>query len=103
MRWVTREHPKIDRIACPWLIQRFIDKEAEIVYVPFEKVKSKAAELNATPFDIPEVEFTHYGDECTFDYFIRKYELKDDALKVVATIVRGADTDRHDIASQASG
>ncbi len=103
MKWITREHPKIDRIACPWLIKRFIDKRAEIIYVPFDQVKKKAAQLKATPFDIPDVEFTHYGDECTFDYFIRKYELKDPVLKTIATIVRGADTDRHDLANQAAG
>src|SRR5438128_115123 len=103
MKWITREHPKIDRIACPWLILRFIDKDAEIIYVPFDKVRTKAKELSATPFDIPDVEFTHYGDECTFDYFIKKYKLKDPALKIVASIVRGADTDRHDMAAQASG
>ncbi|SKC72668.1 chromate resistance protein ChrB domain-containing protein [Ohtaekwangia koreensis] len=103
MQWITRERPKIDRIACPWLIKRFIDPEATFIYVPFNLVKIKAAELNAIPFDIPDVEFTHYGDECTFDYFIRKYELKDDALKTLAVIVRGADTDRHDLASQSSG
>ena len=103
MKWITRERPKIDRIACPWLIKRFIDHEAEIIYVPFDQVKTKAQELDAIPFDIPDVEFTHYGDECTFDYFIRKYELQDAALQTLAVIVRGADTDRHDIASQASG
>jgi AraC-like DNA-binding protein len=103
MKWITRERPKIDRIACPWLIKRFIDKDAEIIYAPVNEVKVKSKELNAIPFDIPAVEFTHYGDECTFDYFIRKYELKDVALKTVSAIVRGADTDRHDIASQASG
>ena len=103
MKWITRERPKIDRIACPWLIKRFIDHEAEIIYVPFDQVKTKAQDLDAIPFDIPDVEFTHYGDECTFDYFIRKYELKDAALQTLAVIVRGADTDRHDIASQASG
>ena len=103
MKWITRERPKIDRIACPWLIKRFIDKEAEIIYVPVSEVRSRSKELDAIPFDIPAVEFTHYGDECTFDYFIRKYDLKDDALKTVSAIVRGADTDRHDLASQASG
>jgi len=103
MKWITRERPKIDRIACPWLIKRFIDKDAEIIYAPVDEVKSRSKELNAIPFDIPAVEFTHYGDECTFDYFIRKYDLKDAALKTVSAIVRGADTDRHDIASQASG
>ena len=103
MKWITREHPKIDRIACPWLIKRFIDKDAEFIYVPFEKVLEKAKELQATPFDIPDVEYTHYGDECTFDYIIRKHKIKDAAIKTLSGIVRGADTDRHDIASQASG
>lgn len=103
MKWITRERPKIDRIACPWLIRRFIDPEAEIVYVPFEDVLSKAKELHATPFDIPGVEYTHYGDQCTFDYFIRKHKIKDPAVKAMAPIVRGADTDRHDMAPQVSG
>ena len=75
MKWITRERPKIDRIACPWLIKRFIDHEAEFIYVPFLDVKKKAKELNATPFDIPDVEFTHYNDKCTFDYFVQKYNL----------------------------
>ena len=103
MKWITRERPKIDRIACPWLIKRFVDKEAEIIYVPFEQVIEKSKTLNAIPFDLPEVEYTHYGDECTFDYIIRKHKLADDALNVMAVIVRGADTDRHDMASQSSG
>ncbi|HYG18411.1 MAG TPA: chromate resistance protein ChrB domain-containing protein [Ohtaekwangia sp.] len=103
MKWITRERPKIDRIACPWLIRRFVDADAMFFYVPFEQVKSKAGELDAIPFDIPDVEFTHHGEECTFDYIIRKYDLKDPALKTIALIVRGADTDRHDIAPQASG
>ncbi len=103
MKWITRERPKIDRIACPWLIRRFIDREAEIIYAPFDQVRPLAAALDAIPFDVPEVEFTHYGDECTFDYFIKKYQLNDPALKTLAAIVRGADTERHDIASQASG
>lgn len=103
MKWITREHPKIDRIACPWLIKRFIDPEAEIIYVPFDQVIAKAEELNAVPFDLPGVEYTHYDDHCTFDYFIKKHHLKDVALDRVAAIVRGADTDRHDFAPQASG
>jgi AraC-like DNA-binding protein len=103
MKWITRERPKIDRIACPWLIKKFVDKDAEFIYVPFEKVLEKAKELQATPFDIPDVEYTHYGDECTFDYIIRKHKIKDAAIKTLSGIVRGADTDRHDIASQASG
>jgi AraC-like DNA-binding protein len=103
MKWITRERPKIDRIACPWLIKRFIDKDAEIIYVPFERVKPKAEELNAIPFDIPDVEYTHYGDECTFDYMMKKHKVGDPAIKTISVIVRGADTDRHDIAPQASG
>jgi hypothetical protein len=103
MKWITREHPKIDRIACPWLIKRFIDPEAEIIYVPFEQVIAQAGELNAVPFDLPGVEYTHYEDHCTFDYFIKKHHLKDVALDRIAAIVRGADTDRHDFAPQAAG
>lgn len=71
MKWITREHPKIDRIACPWLIKRFVDTDAEIIYVPFNEVIEKANELHATPFDVPDVEFSHYGDQCTFDYFVK--------------------------------
>ena len=103
MKWITREHPKIDRIACPWLIKRFIDADAEIIYVPYDNVLIKAQELNATPFDIPGVEYTHYDDQCTFDYFMKKHQLKGAALDRLAAIVRGADTDRHDFAPQAAG
>lgn len=103
MKWITRERPKIDRLACPWLIKRFIDKEAEIIYVPYDQVKSKAEELGATPFDVPDVAFTHYRDQCTFDYFVAKYEITDPAIHTIAVIVRGADTDRHDLAPQAPG
>jgi len=103
MNWITREKPKIDRIACPWLIKRFIDPEAEIIYVASDKVLSMAAELNAIPFDIPGVEYSHYDDQCSFDYFLKKHQLKDAALNRMATIIRGADTDRHDFAPQASG
>jgi hypothetical protein len=103
MKWITRERPKIDRIACPWLIKRFVDKEAEFIYVPFDQVIPKSKELSAIPFDLPDVEYTHYGDQCTFDYIVEKHKLNDQALKVLSVIVRGADTDRHDIASQTSG
>jgi AraC-like DNA-binding protein len=103
MKWITRERPKIDRLACPWLIKTFVDTDAQFIYVPAEKVVSKAKELNAIPFDVSGVEYTHYTDRCTFDYIIKKHKLKDNALDVLATIVRGADTDRHDLASQASG
>jgi AraC-like DNA-binding protein len=103
MKWITRERPKIDRIACPWLIKRFVDADAEFLYVPFKDVETKAKQLNAIPFDIPGVEYTHYNEECTFDFIVRKHKIKDPAIKTLAVIVRGADTDRHDIASQASG
>ena len=103
MKWITRERPKIDRIACPWLIKNFIDKEAEFIYVPKEQVFEKAKSLNATPYDIPGTEYSHYGDECSFDYFIKKHGLEDDALLQIATIVRGADTSRFDLAPQAAG
>lgn len=103
MKWITRERPKIDRIACPWLIKNFVDKEAEFIYTPADKVAEQAEELGAIPFDIPNVEFSHHEDKCTFDYIIQKYELAEPALRTLAVIVRGADTDRHDIASQASG
>ena len=103
MRWITRERPKIDRIACPWLIRRFIDPDAEIIYAPFEEVLTNASELDAIPFDVPNVEYTHYNDQCTFDYFIKKHKLSDPALQQLSLIVRGADTDRHELASQCSG
>ena len=103
MKWITRERPKIDRIACPWLIKNFVDKKAQFIYVPAEKVKENAKILDAIPFDIPDVEFSHHEDKCTFDYIIQKYKLTDPALLTLAVIIRGADTDRHDIASQASG
>lgn len=103
MKWITRERPKIDRIACPWLIRKFVDAEAEFIYVPFDQVLEKAEALNAIPFDIPNVEFTHYDEECTFDYIIKKYQIKDPAVLILSKIVRGADTDRHDIAKESAG
>jgi len=103
MKWITREKPKIDRIACPWLIKRFIDPDGEVIYVPYAEVLDKAAALNAIPFDLPGVEYSHYEDQCTFDYFLKKHQLKDPALHRIAAIVRGADTDRHDFAPQAAG
>ena len=103
MKWITRERPKIDRLACPWLIKRFIDEKAQIYYVPFEQVLSQSKELNAIPFDIPGVEFTHYGKECSFDYFIKKYKIKDSAVHAMAPIIRGADTDQHELSAQSNG
>jgi AraC-like DNA-binding protein len=103
MNWITRERPKIDRIACPWLIKNFIDPAAIFFYVPFDTVIEKAQELNATPFDVIGVELTHKNGLCTFDALIEKHKLGDPALQIMAPIVRGADTDQHGLASQASG
>ncbi|WP_143306595.1 chromate resistance protein ChrB domain-containing protein [Chitinophaga vietnamensis] len=103
MKWITRERPKIDRIACPWLIKRFVDADAEFIYVPFDQVLSRAETEGAIPFDIAGVEYTHYEDQCTFDYIIKKHNIEDPAVLIMAPIVRGADTDRHDLATQASG
>ena len=103
MKWITRERPKIDRIACPWLIAKFIDKDAEFLYVPAGDVLRIARETGATPYDIPGVEMTHVGELCSFDAFIKKYSLTDPALQQLAVIVRGADTSRLDLAPQAHG
>ncbi len=103
MKYITRGRPKIDRIACPWLIKNFIDKDAEFIYVPKEKVVDKAKELDAIPYDIPGAEYSHYGDECTFDFIIKRHAITDPALLQLAVIVRGADTDRFDLAPQAAG
>lgn len=103
MKWVTRERPKIDRIACPWLIKRFIDPDPEFLYVPASKVLAVAARENATPYDIPGVEFSHVGELCSFDAFLAKYALDNPALAQLATIVRGADTSRLDLAPQSAG
>ncbi|GIQ59728.1 hypothetical protein Flavo103_28640 [Flavobacterium collinsii] len=103
MKWITRERPKIDRIACPWLIKKFVDSEAEFIYVPYDTVLDKSKELSAIPFDIPDVEYTHYNEETTFDYIIKKHQINDAAISIIAGIVRGADTDRHDIAKESAG
>lgn len=103
MKWITRERPKIDRIACPWLIKNFVDTNAEFIYVPKEQVFVKAKELDAIPYDIPGAEYSHYGEECTFDFIIKKHQLTDPALLQLAIIVRGADTDRFDLAQQSAG
>jgi hypothetical protein len=103
MKWITRQRPKIDRIACPWLIKNFVDPEAEFIYVPKEQVFEKARESGAIPYDIPGAEYSHYGEECTFDYIVRKHRLTDPAILELARIVRGADTDRFDLAPQAAG
>jgi hypothetical protein len=103
MKWITRERPKIDRIACPWLVLRFIDAQAEFLYVPSARVLSGARETGAIPYDIPGVELTHVGERCSFDAFLTKYDLRDAALARLALIVRGADTSRLDLAPQCAG
>jgi len=103
-RWVTRERPKIDRIACPWLISRFVDRGAEFLYVPTKQVRETAQARDAIPYDVPDVHFTHEGELCSFDTFIKHYRLgADPALQRLALIVRGADTAKLDLAPQASG
>ncbi len=103
MKWVTRERPKIDRIACPWLIARFIDPQAEFLYVPAGEVMTVAKEQGATPYDVPGVEYGHVGDRCSFDAFLKKHNLADPALHKLAAIVRGADTGRPDLTPQSHG
>lgn len=102
-RWVTRERPKVDRIACPWLIHRFVDAKAEFLYVPTSTVKTVAAEQHAEAYDIPDCAFTHDGAQCSFDAFLKAYRLNDPALVQLADIVRGADTACLELAPQAAG
>jgi hypothetical protein len=103
MKWVTRERPKIDRIACPWLIARFIDAAAEFLYVPAAEVMAMAKQTGATPFDVPNVEYGHHGDRCSFDAFVERHDLSDPALLRLAEIVRGADTGRPELTAQSPG
>jgi len=103
MKWITRARPKIDRIACPWLIARFIDKNAEFVFAPADRVLAESRMQNAIPFDIDGVELSHVGPLCSFDALLEKYHLDDPALHDLAVIVRGADTDSLDLAPQAAG
>ena len=102
-QWVTREHPKIDRIACPWLVSRFVDPFAEFIYVPANTVASFAKENGAIPYDIENVEFGHVGDRCSFDAIVSAYDIHDVALDQLATIVRGADTSRPDLTPHCEG
>lgn len=103
-RWITRERPKIDRVACPWLVHRFVDPDARFFYVPADQVFARAAEWQATAYDIPGAEYSHDGDLCSFDSFIAHHGLGDDpALAVLARIVRGADTGRPGLAPEAAG
>lgn len=103
MKWITRERPKIDRIACPWLIERFIDKEPEFLYVPATEVFKIAEETDAIPYDIPGAELSHVDELCSFDAFLQKYNLTDPALQALAVIVRGADTSQLDLTPQSAG
>ncbi len=102
-RWVTRERPKIDRIACPWLILRFVDPKAEFLYVPTAAVFAMAEERGAVAFDIPGAPFSHLGDRCSFDAFIEKFGIDDAGVLALASIIRGADTDRHALAPESAG
>ncbi|MFP5403892.1 MAG: chromate resistance protein ChrB domain-containing protein [Gammaproteobacteria bacterium] len=103
MKWVTRARPKIDRIACPWLVARFIDPAAEFLYVPTDQVLKVAGETGAIPYDVPGVEYGHVGELCSFDAFLRIHQLTDPALHRLAVIVRGADTGRPDLAPECAG
>lgn len=103
MRWVTRCRPKIDRVACPWLIARFIDSDPEFLFVPVADVLGTAAATGAIPFDIPNVELSHAGELCSFDAFLTRYRLNEPALHDLAVIVRGADTGRPELAPEAAG
>jgi hypothetical protein len=103
MKWVTRRKARVDRIACPWLIRRFIDPGAEFLFVPEAEVLETARREEALPFDVPDVELGHHGDRCSFDAFLDKYRLTDPALQALARIVRGADTDARDLAPEAWG
>ncbi len=102
-RWVTRERPKIDRIACPWFVRRFVDPQAEFLYVGAEWVSETAAEFDAIPFDVPDVEFSHVGERCSFDAFLARFGATDPALLRVARVVRGADTAHLELAPEAAG
>ena len=103
MKWVTRERPKIDRIACPWLIARFIDRAPEFLFVPPAEVLAVAARDDAIPYDVPDVELSHVGEKCSFDAFLARYRLDDPALAQLALIVRGADTGRPELTPQSAG
>ena len=103
MKWVTRERAHVDRIACPWLILRFVDENAEFLFVPADKVHDIAKRENAIPFDVKDAELGHHGEFCSFDAIIKKHGLKDPALLELARIVRGADTDKPELAPEAAG
>lgn len=103
MKWVTREKARVDRIACPWLITRFIDKEPTFLFVPADQVMQVAQREGATPYDVPGVELGHYGERCSFDAFLEKYKLTDSALRALSLIVRGADTSARQLTPESAG
>ena len=103
MKWVTRERARVDRIACPWLISRFIDREATFLFVPSAQVMTVAEREGAIPYDVPNVELGHHGERCSFDAFLDKYKLTDTALQALARIVRGADTDARQLTPESPG
>ena len=103
MKWITREKARVDRIACPWLISRFIDPEATFLFVPSDQVLRVADREGATPYDVPDVELGHHGDRCSFDAFLEKYKLADPVLQALALIVRGADTDARQLTPESAG
>jgi hypothetical protein len=103
MKWITREKARVDRIACPWLITRFIDRHPTFLFVPDDQVLPTAAREDAIPYDVPNVELGHHGERCSFDAFVDKYELADRALKALAEIVRGADTDARQLTPESAG
>ncbi len=103
-KWITREHPKVDRVACPWLIERFVDRDAEFLYVPAEAVAREAERTGATPFDITGAELGHHGDECSFDAFVHRYGLDGDpAVAYMAKVIRGADTAAKELTPESRG
>jgi hypothetical protein len=103
MKWVTREKARVDRIACPWLISRFIDREPTFLFVPTSQVMTVAEREGAIPYDVPNVELGHDGERCSFDAFLKKYKLADPALDALALIVRGADTDARQLTPESAG
>jgi hypothetical protein len=103
MKWVTRTRPKVDRVACPWLIKKFVDPEAEFLYAAADQVMAVAERENAIPYDVPDVELGHHGDKCSFDAIIEKYDLTDAALQKMALIVRGADTSAPALSPESAG
>ena len=104
MKWITREHPRVDRVACPWLVEKFVDPEAEFLYVPADRVMAEAERTGATPYDVSGVELGHHGAECSFDAFVAKYRLADDpAIAYMAQVIRGADTSAKDLTPESRG